>query len=356
MLAPIQTGICSFGMSGRLFHAPFIESHPGFVLRAIVERHQNDSASIYPNAILCRTVEELIADPLIELVVVNTPVQLHYAHCVAALSAGKSVIVEKPFTVTAREASALMKLAQEKNCFFSVYQNRRYDGDFCFIRSFIQSGRLGALHDVEFRYDRFRPQLSGKAHKEGDQAGAGILHDLGAHLIDQALQLFGLPNSIEATLEALRPGTSANDHFELDLFYAGFRVRLGSNMLQEPDRFSYKLLGARGQLRVARSDRQEAALLAGTIPALHHWCPADPNPSAEFIDLDRSDIGIESFYLPSGNYMEYYSGILAAIRFGEANPVAPIESLRVMELIDAAFRSHSESLSIPADEIFRYSA
>lgn len=356
MSAPIQTGLCSFGMSGRLFHAPFIESHPGFALRAIVERHRNDSVTRYPNSTLYRSVEELIADPLIELVVVNTPVQLHYAHCRAALDAGKSVIVEKPFTVTADEGSNLIKLAQEKNCFLSVYQNRRYDGDFRFIRSFIQSGRLGAIHDVEFRYDRFRPQLSGKTHKEGDQPGAGILHDLGAHLIDQALQLFGLPISIEAMLKTVRPGTDANDHFELDLFYDGFRVRLGSNMLQEPDRFSYQLLGARGQLRVARSDRQEAALLSGVKPTLQDWCPADPASSAEFIDIDRSELGVESFYLPSGNYMEYYAGIHAAIRSGGNNPVLPIESLRVMELIDAAFRSHSEKRSIPADEIFRHSA
>lgn len=356
MSAPIQTGICSFGMSGRLFHAPFLEAHPGFNLRAIVERHRNDSASVYPNSIVYRSVEELIDDPRIELIVVNTPVQLHLEHCLAALQAGKSVVVEKPFTVTAREAKQIMDLAREKNCFLSVYQNRRYDGDFRFIRSFIQSGRLGTIHDVEFRYDRYRPKLSGKTHKEGEQPGAGVLHDLGAHLIDQALQLFGLPISIDASLEILRPVTAANDHFELDLQYFGFRVRLGSNMLQEPDRFSYKLLGARGELRVARSDGQEAALLEGVKPALHDWSPADPSPSAAFIDIDRSEAGPETFHLPSGNYMEYYSGIHAAIRSGGKNPVEPIGSLQVMELIDAAFRSHAEHCSIPADEIFRYSA
>jgi predicted dehydrogenase len=179
---------------------------------------------------------------------------------------------------------------------------------------------------------------------------------LGAHLIDQALQLVGLPNSVEAELAIRRVGTQANDHFEVDLQYTGFRVRLGSNMLQEPDRFSYTLSGSGGVLQVARSDQQEAALLAGALPSLSNWCVPDPGPSATFTSADQSALGTESFILPSGNYMDYYSGIYAAIRSGGNNPVPPIESLRVMELIDAAFQSHSAKGSIPADAIFHYSA
>ena len=188
---PIKTGIASFGMSGKLFHAPFVESHPGFELTAIVERHKNESREKYSTSKLFRSFEEMIAQEELDLIIVNTPVQTHFEYAKAAMDAGKAVVVEKPFTVTADEASQLDDYAKTKNVFLSVYQNRRYDGDYCSIRKVVKEKMLGELKEVEMRFDRYRPGFSGKQHKEGSLPGAGTLHDLGAHLIDQALQLFG---------------------------------------------------------------------------------------------------------------------------------------------------------------------
>ncbi|HTD93146.1 MAG TPA: Gfo/Idh/MocA family oxidoreductase, partial [Chitinophagaceae bacterium] len=178
----IKTGICSYGMSGKLFHAPFIQSHPGYELAAMVERHNNESRERYPDSKLYRSVDEMLKDDTLQLIVVNTPVQLHTEQVKAALEAGKNVVAEKPFTTNAKEAEELDALAKEKGLLLSVYQNRRYDGDFWAIREVLSQNILGELKEAEMRFDRYRPGYSGKDHKEGGVPGAGVLHDLGAHL------------------------------------------------------------------------------------------------------------------------------------------------------------------------------
>jgi scyllo-inositol 2-dehydrogenase (NADP+) len=196
MTRGIRTGICSYGMSGKLFHAPFIQNHPGYELTGIVERHNNDSRERYPQSKLFRSIEELIDDDSIQLIIVNTPTHLHYENAKAALIAGKNIVVEKPFAVTVKEAEEITAIAREKNLFISIYQNRRYDGDYHAIKEVIEKKLLGDLREVEIRYDRYRPVASGKAHKEGDLPGAGIIYDLSPHLVDQALQLFGWPQAV----------------------------------------------------------------------------------------------------------------------------------------------------------------
>ena len=194
----IKTGICSYGMSGKLFHAPFIHNHPGYELTGIVERHNNDSRERYPQAKLYRSIDELLADKAIGLVVINTPTHLHFENAKAALLAGKNIIVEKPFTVSVKQSEEIAEMAKEKKLFISIYQNRRYDGDYHAIKNVIEKDLLGELREVEIRYDRYRPVGVGKAHKEGDLPGAGIIYDLSPHLIDQALQLFGWPQALSA--------------------------------------------------------------------------------------------------------------------------------------------------------------
>ena len=162
----MNIALASFGMSGRVFHAPFIAAHPQLNLYAIVERHRSDSRALYPEAKLFRSVDEMLQDPSIDLVVVNTPVQTHYTYAKAALLAGKNVLVEKPFTVTSAEAQELNSLALAQHKLLSVYQNRRYDGDYLKVKEVVESGVLGELKEVEIRFDRFRSEISSKAHKE----------------------------------------------------------------------------------------------------------------------------------------------------------------------------------------------
>src|SRR6266508_4383957 len=159
----IKTGICSYGMSGKLFHAPFIQNHPGYELTAIVERNKNDSREKYPRSKLCRSIDELLADDSIQLVIVNTPTHLHSENAKAALMAGKNIVVEKPFTVTVKEGEEIAELAKRKNLLLSIYQNRRYDGDYHAVKDIIEKHLLGELREVEIRYDRYRPFGVGKA-------------------------------------------------------------------------------------------------------------------------------------------------------------------------------------------------
>ena len=215
----IKTGILSYGMSGKLFHAPFIESHPEFELTAIVERTKNESREKYPNAKLYRSVDEVINDPAIELVVVNTPVQTHFEFAKKSIEAGKHTIVEKPFTVTLAEGEELFALAEKHKVLLSVYQNRRYDGDYHAVKNILALDLLGDIKEVEIRFDRYRPELSGKIHKESDLPGSGTLYDLGSHIIDQSLQLFGWPNAVFGDVWAMKDNAQTDDYFELLLYY-----------------------------------------------------------------------------------------------------------------------------------------
>ncbi len=206
----INAGICSYGMSGRVFHAPFLQAHPGFHLKGIVERHQNLSRERYPEATVFRSVKAMLEDNTIELVVVNTPVQTHFEYAKAALLAGKHIVVEKPFTVNAAEAKELNQLASEKQLQLIVYQNRRYDGDFLALKQVVAQGVLGELKEAEMRFDRYRPGHSGKNHKEGDQPGAGNLHDLGEYLQGGAIPSLSAwiatPNETDGVLHTVIQG------------------------------------------------------------------------------------------------------------------------------------------------------
>lgn len=339
----INTGIASYGMSGRIFHAPFIQQNPNFKLSAIVERHKDNSRELYPESKLYRSFEEMIADDSIELVVVNTPVQMHFDYAKKALLAGKSVIVEKPFTTIAQEAKELDEIAKTNNAFLSVYQNRRYDGDFLELKKIIETNLLGELKEAELKFDRYRPGHSGKEHKEGDKPGAGNLHDLGAHLIDQALQLFGMPEAVFADLECMRPGLTSNDYFEVLLFYPSkLRVRIKGSVYVKERTFSYILNGENGSFLQKRSDLQEEALEKGAIPSLESWIETP----GDFDGLLHTTIeGIEirkETRSAIGNYMNYYQDIYKALTGAAPNPVPAADAVKTMTIIDAAFQSAKE--------------
>ncbi len=343
----IQTGICSYGMSGKLFHAPFIESHPGYELTGIVERHKEESRGRYPLSKLYRSFEELLADPSIRLVVVNTPVQTHHAYVKAALLAGKDVICEKPFTVTAQEAEELDQLAKETGRFLSVYQNRRYDGDYHAIKKVVDGELLGPLREVEFRYDRYRVAASGKEHKEGALAGAGTLHDLGAHLVDQSLQLFGWPEAVFADLMTMRDGVDANDYFEVLLYYPRMRVRLKGTVVARSAPPAFMLHGMLGSFFQERSDQQEQQLLEGAIPTIQPWCPASKGPDG-YLHSEANGIEIKkTMHSQPGNYMGYYDDVYRALTGQGANPVPAGDAVSTMRILDASLESFARKAVIP---------
>ena len=247
-------------MSGKLFHAPFIDAHPGFELSGIVERNRNDSRERYPYSKLFRTVDELCADPAIELIVVNTPTFLHHEQGKKVLLAGKHLVIEKPFTTTVAEAEELESLALKNNLFLSVYQNRRYDGDYHAVKKVVDEGLLGEIREVEMRFDRYRPAATGKQHKEGDVPGSGLLFDLSPHIVDQAITMFGFPDALFADLCRMRDDVITPDYFEILLFYKRMRVRIKATCIARESTYAYILHGMKGSFLQQRSDLQEWAV------------------------------------------------------------------------------------------------
>ena len=329
-------------MSGKLFHAPFIANHPGYNLAGIVERHKNESRERYPHSKLYRSIDELFADESIQLVVVNTPTHLHFDNAKAALMAGKNLVVEKPFTVTVKQAEEITDLARAKNLFISIYQNRRYDGDYHAIKDVVQKNLLGEIREVEIRYDRYRPSAAGKAHKEGDLPGAGIIYDLSPHLVDQALQLFGRPAAIMADVWRMRDDVKANDYFEMLWYYPKMRVRLKATCIAREPLPSYILHGMKGSFIQQRSDLQETQLNAGAIPSLKSWCSPPSKPDGLLHTEINGEVVRKELTSTPGNYMNYYDDVYRALIGQAPNPVPPEDGIRTIEIIESALQSASQ--------------
>lgn len=342
----VKVGLCAFGMSGKVFHAPFLKEHPGFFISAIVERNKEESKEKYPEAEIYRSVEEMLENADIELVVVNTPVQTHFDYAKKALEAGKNVVVEKPFTVNVAEAEELAKLAEEKKLFVSVYQNRRFDRDYLQVQKIINEGNLGNIKEVEIRFDRFRTEPSGKAHKENPEAvGSGSLHDLGSHLVDQAVQYFGFPEKLFADVFSMKGKEFANDYFEIILFYPNdLRVRLKSSVFTKEAHFAYAVHGEKGSFLQERTDNQENELVAGAVPEYgEEWTKplTETDGILNYLNENKETERILTSSEP-GNYMNYYQQIYEFIVFGYALPSPAEEIIKNMKIIDAAAESFKQ--------------
>ena len=338
----VSVGICSFGMSGKLFHAPFLEAHPGFELSAIVERNNNDSRELYPNSKLFRSVEELCGDSTLQMIVVNTPTHLHFEQAKLVLESGKHMVIEKPFAITVKEAEELTALAEKNNLFLSVYQNRRYDGDYGAVKAIIEKGFLGEIREAEIRYDRYRPSFGGKQHKEGDMPGAGNLFDLSPHLVDQAIQLFGFPSALFADLIKMRDDVAVPDYFELLFYYDRSRVRLKATVIARESTYAYTIHGMKGSFLQERSDMQEQQLLAGVKPSLESWCPAPSAPDGILHTEINGEVTRSETTSSPGNYMGYYDDVYKALTGQGPNPVPAADGILNTRIIEAALESVKE--------------
>jgi predicted dehydrogenase len=345
-MIPITTALCSFGMSGWVFHAPFLNVNPGFNLYAVWERTKNLAEEKYPGIKTYRTLEDMLADSSVELVIVNTPNNTHYEYAKKALEAGKHVVVEKPFTITVEEANELIELAKKQNKKLSVYQNRRYDSDYKTIKKIIQENVLGDLVEVEMHFDRFKEELSPKLHKEIPGPGSGSLYDLGAHLIDQALQLFGMPLKIFADVQAMRPISKVDDYFELLLYYEKMRVRIKSSYTVREALPGYIFHGLKGSFIKPKTNIQEEMLQAGNMPDSRDW-GTEPESERGLLHTEKNgEVIREYIQSEQGNYNEYYDGIYEAIRNDKPLPVKAEESLNVIKIIEAAYKSNETKCAV----------
>ncbi len=338
----INAALCSFGMSGRVFHAPFISLHQGFNLIGAWERSKHLINEHYPNVKSYPTYEDLLQDDTVQLVIVNTPTYSHYAYAKQALLAGKHVVVEKAFTTTVAEAEELKAIAQEKGLVINVFQNRRWDSDFLTVKSVVDAGKLGIINEAEFRFDRFNLALSPKGHKEVPGPGAGIMKDLGPHIIDQALHLFGMPQFLFADIRITRPDSEVDDCFELLFYYPTMRVRLKAGYIVKELLPSYIVHGTKGSFIKNRADIQEPRLLLNEKPNLAKW-GTEPESEQGILNIDENGTTVRHT-IPTlqGNYYNFYDGVYQSI-VNNANPIVSADDgINVMKIIEAAFLSSNE--------------
>jgi len=337
----IRTGLIGFGLGGTAFHAPLVEAVEGLELAAVATRRADAVAAAYPRAAVT-TPDALIADPDIALVVVSTPNDTHFPLARAALEAGKHVVVDKPFANCVEEARELIEIAAARGLLAIPFHNRRWDSDFLTVRKLLESERLGEVLLFEAHWDRFRPGLA-QPWKESPEAGSGQLPDLGPHLIDQTLLLFGMPEALGADLAVQREGSTVDDYFELTLHYGVRRVVLSSSRLVAAPRPRFGIHGRRGSFVKYGLDPQEAAVRAGgrvTDPG--HGVE---DPSIHGV-LTLGDGTRETLPSERGDYRRFYAGVAQAIATGGPPPVDPADALAGLRLIALARRSAAEGVRI----------
>jgi scyllo-inositol 2-dehydrogenase (NADP+) len=344
----INVGLIGFGLAGRSFHAPVISAVPGMRLAAILQRQGDEAASAYPQAKIVRSLDELLAIPDLQLIVIATPNNTHAPFARAALAAGRNVVVDKPFTTSYQEAVDLVKFAEKFGKLLTVYQNRRYDGDFQAIRQLVAEGALGRIVRFETNYDRFRPNLKPNAWREKPEPGAGILFDIGPHLIDQAMILFGKPEAITADVRIEREGGLADDGFDIMFHYPKcMRAVLSSNILAAVSRPRFLLFGTKGAFLKQTVDPQENNLRFGKIPKEGPW-GAEPEENWGLLTLsDGTNTTQRRIPSGTGDYRDYYANVRDVIE-GKAQPFVPLPyALNVMNALELCRESSDARRTVP---------
>jgi scyllo-inositol 2-dehydrogenase (NADP+) len=346
---PISTAVLSYGMSGRVFQCPFLHTHPGFSLDVIVKRKDSIPIPIYPEARILNSVDEVINDTSIELVIVNLPNQFHFDLTKQALEAGKHVVVEKPFTVTSQEAAELARIAKEMKLFLMVFQSRRWDGDFMTVKKLVEEKRLGRIVEFELHYDRFRNTVSSNTWKEEPSPGSGNIYNLGSHIIDQAICLFGKPNFVDARMGIQRTGGKADDFFDVRMEYNNMLAILKSSYLVREPGPRYILHGEQGSFVKFGTDPQEQALIAGKMPGGLGW-GIEPETSWGKLNTTIENGNYEGTIptLP-GNYMAFFDNVYEGIRNGAEPAVKHEDSVALIKIIEACIESNRSKRAIKID-------
>jgi scyllo-inositol 2-dehydrogenase (NADP+) len=342
----LNTGLIGFGNSGQTFFAPFIAADPGFNLAKISTSDSGRAQlakSIYPDTAIVQSADDIINDPNIDLVLVGTPNTSHFDLAQKALLAGKHVLVEKPFTVTSAEADELIALAKKQNLVLSVHHNRRFDSGHNTVKKVLASGVLGTIVEMEVHYDRYRLGLRPQAWREKPLPGSGIFYDLGAHLIDASLELFGKPQEITCLMTTQRPGgLQVEDNFELILWYPGIKVTLKSGMLVKEQGPVYTIYGYNGTFIKYGMDVQEEALKAGHKPSEPGW-GVEPESIWGHATFDKDGKTVTEI-IPSepGRYQDLFRNVYEAIAEGKELIVKPGQARTTIRIIELAFQSTRE--------------
>ena len=341
----IDVGLIGFGLGGKSFHAPVIAAVEGLRLAAVLQRRESTAAEIYPDVKIVRSIEEMLALPSIQLVAISTPNELHYPYARLCLEAGRDVVVDKPFATTFAEARELAELAQQCGRLLTVYQERRLDGDFATLKKLIADGELGRLVQFEEMFDRCRPKVR-DSWKEKPGPGRGVFWDLGPHLLDHALALFGEPESLLADIRIERDGGASADAFDVTFYYAnGFRAVMSSTTLAPVARPHFRVRGTKASFIKQGLDPQEALLRAGAPMGGSSWGLEKPE---EWGTLTPTEVGaarrVES---ARGDYRKFYENV-RDVMLGKARPLVTLEdALRVMRALELSEESSAQRKVVP---------
>jgi predicted dehydrogenase len=348
----IHVGLIGYGFSGKTFHAPLIQSVPGLALTVVGSTRPEVVLADLPEVAVC-SAEEVTTHPEVDLVVVASPNESHFPLAAAAMRAGKDVVVDKPFTLTLAEARELVQIAKDHNRLLSVFHNRRWYSEVLATREILQSGVLGEVSHYECHMDRFRPNVR-QRWREQPGPGSGLWFDLGPHLIDQALHLFGMPQSVNASFAILRQGGQTDDWAHVQLNYPRLRIVLHSSLLVAGGGPRSILHGTKASWAKFGGDVQEAQLMAGMMP-WDEGFGVDPDPGILYDGASGEKTEIPA---PVGNQPMYYAELRDAILNGQPAPISGEHGVAVMAILEASFASGEQGRVLPipltADERIRW--
>lgn len=341
----LNVGLLGFGFSGSTFHTPFLEALDDFCIKKVMSSKPQKVHQMLPNVHVVEDIDEIIQDNAIELVVITTPNPMHFLMAKKSLEAGKHVVIEKPMVVASRQAEKLIEIASSKNLLLSVYHNRRWDSDFLTVQKLIENDKLGEINTYKARFDRFRPVPKDRWKEQAIQGG-GTLYDLGSHLIDQALVLFGWPHFVQADVFAQRTSGVADDYFHVTLGYERTRVILhsGSMVLQPGPRF--EIHGNKGSFIKYGTDPQENNLKQGVSPLDDTFGIESSEHSGLLFTNEQDDVREERVDSLAGRYIDFYQGVYNSIRYGSPAPVSSRDALAVIKTIEAALTSSREKKTV----------
>ncbi len=346
MSNPIKTAITSYGMSGQVFHGPSLKVNPHFQVTKVLERSKNLSKDVLPDATIVRTYEEILNDQEVELVIVNTPDAFHYDMAKAALEAGKHIVVEKPVAQKSGEGEELLQLAKERGLVFTVYQNRRWDGDFRTVQKVLEEGKTGRLIEFESHFDRYRTEITPNTWKEEGDEFSGVLYNLGSHMVDQAYVLFGKPKAVTAHLRIVRREGVVTDYYDIRLEYDDFSAIIKCSYLVKDPGPRYTIHGEYGTFYKSGIDPQEELLKQGHLPNEEGWGTEPPESWGTLLYEEDGDDIEELVETIPGDYNIFYNNVYDAIRNDAELFVKPEETIEVLKILEACLVSNKEKKTI----------
>lgn len=346
MIAPVKTGLASFGMSGKVFHGPLLKVNKGFDVITVFERTKELSKGLFPNAQIVRSYEGLLDNKEIELLVVNAPDKFHFEMAKAAILAGKHVVVEKPVTLRSAEAKELIELSKSRNVVFTVFQNRRWDADFRTVQAVIDDAKFGRLVEFESHFDRYRTYIAPNTWKEEGDEYAGVLFNLGSHMVDQAFVLFGKPKAVTAHLKIVRKNGNVTDYYDIRLEYEGFAALLKCSYLVKYPGPRYSIHGEFGTFCKYGIDPQEEWLKAGRLPEGEDWGAENQEDWGTLVYEENGEDVEELVETIPGNYNLFYDNVFEVIRNGAALQVKPEEAFEVLKILEACLLSNKEKKTV----------